>query len=121
MSIVAAGGGLGAAVGTAALVNSRFLPMGAALAPSLSGGAVTRALQGQTVVDASWAMAARGDGTFDRWFLFGASAIAYVTWVAGTVVGALGGDVLGEPSRLGLDAVYPVSYTHLTLPTICSV
>ena len=39
ISIVAAGGGLGAAVGAAALMNSRFLPMGIALAPSLRGGA----------------------------------------------------------------------------------
>src|SRR3954465_6325689 len=39
VAIVAAGGGLGAAVGAAALMNSRFLPMGIALAPSLPGGA----------------------------------------------------------------------------------
>jgi predicted branched-subunit amino acid permease len=32
---MAAGGGLGAAIGAAALMNSRFLPMGIALAPSL--------------------------------------------------------------------------------------
>src|SRR5207249_2631436 len=98
----AGGGGLGAAVAAAALMNSRFLPMGIALAPSLPGGALKRAAQGQTVVDASWAMAARGDGSYDRWFLFGASAIQYVTWVAGTVAGALGGDLLGDPQRLGL-------------------
>src|SRR5213592_3222034 len=70
ISIIAAGGGLGAAVAAAALMNSRFLPMGIALAPSLPGGPLKRAAQGQTVVDASWAMAARGDGSYDRWFLF---------------------------------------------------
>lgn len=58
-------------------------------------------------------MAARGDGTFDRWLLFGASAIQYVTWVGGTVVGALGGDLIGDPSRLGLDAVYPTFFLAL--------
>lgn len=113
VSIVAAGGGLGAAVGAAALMNSRFLPMGIALAPSLPGGPVERGVQGQTVVDASWAIAARGDGTFDRWLLFGASAIQYVTWVGGTAVGALGGDLIGDPSRLGLDAVYPTFFLAL--------
>src|SRR4051794_38470261 len=65
ISILAAGGGLGAAVGAAALMNSRFLPMGIALAPSLPGGAVKRAAQGQTVVDSSWAMALRDGGRFD--------------------------------------------------------
>ena len=38
LSIFASGGGLGPAVAAAALVNSRFLPMGIALAPSLPGG-----------------------------------------------------------------------------------
>src|SRR3954470_6705879 len=110
ISIVAAGGGLGAAVAAAALMNSRFLPMGIALAPSLPGRAPKRAAQGQAVVDSSWAMAARGDGAFDRWFLFGSTAVQYVTWFTGTVAGALGGDVLGDPDKLGLDAVRPVLF-----------
>lgn len=115
VSIVAAGGGLPAAVGAAALMNSRFLPMGIALGPSLPGRAGKRAAQGQTVVDASWAMAARGDGTFDRWFLFGSTAPQYVTWVLGTTAGALGGDVLGDPHKLGLDAIYPTFFLALLL------
>src|SRR3954447_21120033 len=115
ISIVAAGGGLGAAVAAAALMNSRFLPMGIALAPSLPGGRVKRAAQGQPIVDASWAMAARGDGTFDRWFLFGSTAVQYVTWVAGTVAGALGGSLLGDPSAYGLDAIYPTFFLALLL------
>ena len=115
ISIVAAGGGLGAAVAAAALMNSRFLPMGIALAPSLPGGPARRAAQGQAVVDSSWAMAAQGDGTFDRWFLFGSTAIQYVTWFAGTTAGALGGDLLGNPNRLGLDAIYPTFFLALLL------
>ncbi len=113
VAIVAAGGGMGAAVGAAALMNSRFLPMGIALAPSLPGNAAKRAAQGQTVVDASWAMAARGDGTFNRWFLFGSTAPQYVTWVAGTTVGALVGNVLGDTGKLGLDAIYPTFFLAL--------
>src|SRR4051794_2204215 len=115
ISIVAAGGGLGAAVAAAALMNSRFLPMGIALAPSLPGGALRRAAQGQPVVDASWAMAAGPDGSFDRWFLFGATAPQYVAWVAGTVVGALAGDVIGDPDSLGLDAMFPTFFLALLL------
>jgi 4-azaleucine resistance transporter AzlC len=115
VSIVAAGGGLGAAVAAAALMNSRFLPMGIALAPSLPGGPLKRAAQGQTVVDASWAMANQGDGTYDRWFLFGSTAVQYVTWFAGTTVGALAGDVLGDPGKLGLDAIFPTFFLALLL------
>src|SRR5204862_1585523 len=43
ISIVSAGGTIGAAVGAAALMNSRFLAMGIALAPSLPGRAHKRA------------------------------------------------------------------------------
>ena len=115
ISIVAAGGGLGAAVAAAALMNSRFLPMGIALAPSLPGGLLKRAAQGQPVVDSSWAMANQGDGRFDRWFLFGASAVQYVTWVAGTVAGAFAGQALGDPQRLGLDAIFPTFFLALLI------
>jgi predicted branched-subunit amino acid permease len=105
IAIIGGGGTVGAAIGAAALMNSRFLPMGAALGPSLPGGPVKRAAQGQAVVDASWALAGRGDGSFDRWVLFGASAAQYVTWQLGTIAGALGGDLLGDPDKLGLDAI----------------
>ena len=89
--------------------------MGAAFGPSLPGGPLKRAAQGQAVVDASWALAARGDGSFDRWMLFGASAAQYVTWQAGTIAGALGGDLLGDPEALGLDAIYPAFFLALLL------
>jgi 4-azaleucine resistance transporter AzlC len=115
IAIIGGGGTVGAAIGAAALMNSRFLPMGAALGPSLPGGPVKRAAQGQAVVDASWALAGRGDGTFNRWLLFGASAAQYVTWQAGTIAGALGGDALGDPDALGLDAIYPAFFLGLLL------
>lgn len=118
ISIIAAGGGLGAAIGAAALMNARFLPMGIALAPSLPGSAVSRAAQGQTVVDASWAMAGRGDGRFDRHFLFGASAVQYVTWLSGTALGSFGGGALGDPRDLGLDAIFPAFFLALLLPEL---
>ncbi len=113
VSILAGGGGAASAVAAAALMNSRFLPMGAALAPSLPGGWLWRAAQGQTVVDASWAMSNLGDGRFDRWFLFGSTAPQYAGWIGGTMVGALGGDILGDIDALGLDAVYPAFFLAL--------
>nr|CAA9311039.1 MAG: hypothetical protein AVDCRST_MAG46-154 [uncultured Nocardioidaceae bacterium] len=115
VSVFAAGGGVGPAVAAAALMHGRFLAMGVAFAPSLPGGAARRAAQGQTVVDASWAMANRGDGTFDRWLLFGATAPQYLTWVSGTVVGALTGDLIGDPDRWGLDVIYPTFFLALLI------
>ena len=115
IAILGQGGAVGAAIVAAALMNSRFLAMGVALAPSLPGRPWWRALQGQSTVDASWAMAARGDGTFDRSILFGSSAIQYVAWVSGTVLGAIGGGVIGDTDRFGLDAIYPAFFAALLL------
>lgn len=113
IGILAAGGGVGAAVGAAALMNSRFLPMGVALGPSLSGGRLKRALQGQAVVDSSWALAVRADGTFDRHFLFGHSAAQYLCWVLGTALGVLTDRV--DPHAFGLDAVFPAFFLALLI------
>lgn len=115
LSILAAGGGVAAAMSAATLMNGRFLAMGIALAPSLPGGPLRRAAQGQAVVDSSWALANRGDGTFDRWLLFGTTVPQYLGWVSGTVVGAFAGDLLGDPDRFGLDAVYPTFFLALLI------
>src|SRR3954453_18469991 len=115
IAILAQGGTVAAAVLAAALVNSRFLPMGVAMGPSLPGGPLRRAAQGQAIVDASWAIASRGDGTFDRWLLFGSTAVQYVGWVGGTVAGALAGNVLGDPDAIGLDAAYPAFFPALLI------
>jgi predicted branched-subunit amino acid permease len=92
--------------------------MGVALAPSLPGRWLRRAAQGQTVVDASWAMANRGEGRFDRHFLFGATAVQYVTWMLGTTIGAVGGSGLGDPRALGLDAIFPAFFLALLVPEL---
>jgi predicted branched-subunit amino acid permease len=115
LTIVGAGGGLGSAIGAAALMNSRFLPMGVAIGPSLPGGPALRAAQGQPVVDASWALASDGEGGFDRHLLFGSSAIQYATWVSGTVAGVVFGSALGDPETIGLDAIYPAFFLALLI------
>ena len=115
LAVLTGGGSAAAAVAAGTLMNGRFLAMGIALAPSLSGGPVQRGAQGQAVVDASWALANRGDGTFDRWQLFGTTAPQYITWALGTIVGVFAGDVIGDPARLGLDAIYPTFFLALLL------
>ena len=111
IGILGAGGGIGAAVAAATLMNSRFLPMGLALGPSLRGSRARRALEGQAVVDSSWVMAARGDGSFDRTYLFGHTAVQYVAWVAGSVLGVVVPSL--DARALGLDAVFPAFFLAL--------
>jgi predicted branched-subunit amino acid permease len=120
LTIIAAGGGLGAALGAAALMNSRFLPIGMAFAPSLPGSAVRRAAQGQAVVDVSLVVARDGEGGYDRGLLFGSSAIQYLTWVSGTAAGVLAGALVEDPETLGLDAIYPAFFLALMLGELSS-
>lgn len=118
VAILAGGGNPAAAIAAASLMNSRFLPMGVALAPSLPGGPAWRAAQGMTVVDSSWAVALRSDGTFDRWKLFGTTAPQFVMWQMGTIAGAFGSDLIGDLDRFGLDAVYPAFFVAILIPEL---
>jgi 4-azaleucine resistance transporter AzlC len=113
VSILIAGGGLASAVSAGLLINTRFLPMGLAVAPALRGSPLRRAAEGQTMVDASWAIANRGDGTFDRLLMMGATIPQAAAWWIGTAIGALGGALLGDPAALGLDAIFPAFYLAL--------
>jgi 4-azaleucine resistance transporter AzlC len=112
-SILGAGGGVVAAVAAAALVNARFAPMGIAVGPSLKGGPLRRALEGQAIVDVSWALASRGGGRFDREVMIGATLPQYVAWTVGTVIGVAAGGAVGDPAELGLDAIFPAFFLAL--------
>jgi 4-azaleucine resistance transporter AzlC len=113
VGILAAGGSLASAVSAGLLINSRFLPMGLAVAPALRGGPLRRAVESQGMVDASWALANRGDGTFDREMMLGATIPQALCWWGGTIIGVLGGALLGDPATLGLDAIFPAFYLAL--------
>jgi predicted branched-subunit amino acid permease len=114
LSVLSVGGGAAAAIAAGVLINARLLAMGFALGPSLSGRAPIRALKGQAIVDASFAIASRGDGTFDPGLLIGATVPQASAWIAGTIVGVLGGSLLPASSwALGLDAIFPAFYLAL--------
>ena len=68
---------------------------------------------GQGLVDASWAIANRGGGRYDVPYMLGATMVQYPSWVAGTVIGVLAGDVIGNPEDLGLDAIFPAFFLAL--------
>jgi 4-azaleucine resistance transporter AzlC len=119
-AVLGAGGGALAAIVAAILLNSRFLPMGVAVAPFLKGGPLRRALEGQAVVDASWALASRGGGRFDREFMIGATLPQVAAWICGTVIGVLGSDVVGDVERLGLDAIFPAFFMALLVDELRS-
>jgi predicted branched-subunit amino acid permease len=112
-SVLLSGGSAVTAIATGAMLNARFLPMGVAAAPALRGSRWRRALEGQAVVDASWALAVRGERGFDRELLMGGTLPQYPGWVLGTLVGVIFGGALGNPENLGLDAIFPAFFLGL--------
>ena len=112
-SVLGSGGGALPAFIAAVLLNARFGPMGIAVAPYLKGGPLRRALEGQAVIDASWALASRGGGRFDREFMIGSWVPQYAAWIIGSAIGALGGGFIGNPERLGLDVIFPAFFLIL--------
>jgi 4-azaleucine resistance transporter AzlC len=116
--ILSAGGSAVAAIAAGVLLNARYLAMGVALAPSLRGRPMSRAAFAMAVVDASWASASLGDGTFDPWYLVGVTVPQYPGWVLGTIVGVLAGSAVGDPRALGLDALFPAFFVGLLLEEV---
>lgn len=112
-AVLAAGGDALTAIAAGTMLNARFLPMGVAAATALQGSPLRRAVEGQAVVDASWALAVQGDGRFDRELMIGATIPQYPAWVGGTLIGVLGGSALGDPAALGLDAIFPAFFVGL--------
>lgn len=113
VSILDGGGGVVAAVVAALLLNARYAAIGVSVAPLFRGSRVRRLAEAQLIVDESWALSARPDGTYDRRILLGAGLTLYVVWVLGTVLGVVGGGLLGEPGTLGLDAAFPALFLAL--------
>ena len=112
-SILDEGGSVAAAIVAALLLNARYAAIGISVASLFHGSLFRRVAESQVVVDESWAVSARPDGTFDRRVLLGAGLTLYVLWVLGTVVGVIGGGALGDPERLGLDAAFPALFLAL--------
>src|SRR5918996_5615429 len=100
VSVLAAGGGAAVAVIAGALLNTRYAVMGLSAASSLAGPTWARFLLAQLVMDESWAVAQRGDGTVDRERLIGAGLTLFAAHVVSTAVGALGVGEILDPATL---------------------
>jgi predicted branched-subunit amino acid permease len=117
-SVLEASGGVAAAVAAGLLLNARYAPMSVAAAPGFRGARLRRLLTSQLIVDESWALAARRGGQFDVPFMLGAGAVLYPSWVLSTAFGVLAGDLVGDPTRLGLDAAFPALFLALLVPML---
>ncbi len=119
-SILGTSGGIAAAVLAAVLLNARYGPISVSVASLFGGSRLRRLVESQLIVDESWAISRRPDGRFDRHLLIGAGLVLYACWVGGTAVGAIGGEALGDPADLGLDAAFPALFLALLVPQVRS-
>ena len=118
VSVLGAGGGIAAAVTAALLLNARYAPIGITVAHAFRGSAARRLAESQLVVDESWALAGGGTPRFDRLILLGVGATIWLAWVGGTALGALLGQVIGDPSAFGLDGAFAALLTPVAPPGV---
>jgi predicted branched-subunit amino acid permease len=117
VGVLAAGGNPLAGAMGGLLLNLRYLAFGFAIAPHLPRGpAWRRAVDGYLVVDESVALAMAGpvDQIGRRFRVVGWTVVT--AWIGATALGAYGGQLLADPTALGLDAAFPAGFLALLAP-----
>jgi 4-azaleucine resistance transporter AzlC len=122
VGVVASGGSPASAVASALFLAARNGVYGLAMSPILSGGLPRRLVAAQLVIDESTAMATAQPDRVTQEKAFWASGLAvFVFWNVGTLVGALGGRLIGDPRVWGLDAAFPAAFVALLGPHLRTV
>ena len=116
VSVLDAGGTVLAAIAAAVFLNARYMAISITVASIFPGGKLRRALESQSIVDESWALAGRGGGRFERSILVGSGIFFYVLWVTSTAAGTFVGDFLDDPDALGLDAAFAALFLAILVP-----
>lgn len=119
VGVLGAGGAPGAAVATAALLGARNGLYGAVMAPRLRLTGGRRVLAAHLTIDESVAVSsAQQDPDAGRAGFWWTGAGVFVLWNVCTLVGAVVGDALGDPSRWGLDAAAAAAFLGLLWPRL---
>ncbi|MGQ3072683.1 MAG: AzlC family ABC transporter permease [Ferrovibrionaceae bacterium] len=108
-----------AAIGlTTVAMNARYLLLGAALRPWFGPLPAAQAYPSLFVLgDGNWALALRehAAGRTDAAFLAGSGTALWLSWTAATALGHLGGQVIGDPQRFGIDFMLPAFFATMAL------
>ena len=117
VGVLAAGGNPFAGAVGGLMLNLRYLAFGFAIAPHLRAGPRWRqAVDAYLVVDESVALALSGPRQDTARSFRMAGAIVVTCWIVGTAIGAYGGQLIGDPEVLGLDAAFPAGFLALLAP-----
>ncbi len=116
VGVIGSGGSTATALGSALLLAARNGAYGLSLSDIVRGRLVTRLGAAQLVIDESTAMAtAQRTPADQRRGFWGAGLAVFVFWNLGTLLGAIGGDAIGDPETYGLDAAFPAGFVALVV------
>lgn len=121
VGVFAAGGiaALPSAVASAALLGVRNIAYGMRMSPIVGGGASRRAAAAHFTIDESTAVAiSQSDPRLRRVGFWVTGIGIFLGWNATTLIGALVGDVLGDPKTWGLDAAAAAAFLALLWPRL---
>lgn len=123
VSVLASGGSPIAAVASSTLLGLRNLFYGLRMRQILHPSPLMSVPAAQLTIDESAAMTlAHYDRPIPRPALafWSTGASVFVLWNIGSLVGAVGADSIGDPTRWGLDAAVPAAFLALLWPQITS-
>lgn len=119
VGVVAAGGGLVAAVLGALVLNIRHLPFGLAIGDVIGKSVAAKLVGSHLMTDETVAFAmAQRDPRRARAVFWACGVALFLMWNVGTLVGALAGQVIGDTDTFGLDAAFPAALLALVLPSL---
>ena len=122
VGVIGGGGAPLAAVPAALLLGVRNTFYGVPMSRILGERSLRgprRLVAAQLVIDETTAMAVGHDDPDSQRYAFWATGAAlFVLWNTGTVLGAVGGSVIGDPATLGLDAAVPAAFLALLWPRL---
>ncbi len=116
LSLLGSGASAATTVLATAVVNLRYLLFGTTLSPHLKGvRARTQAWLAFTLTDETFAVniADRRRGLSTPAAMAGVGAIAWTGWVLGTAIGAAGANLIGDPTRWGVDFAMAAMFSAL--------
>ena len=119
VGVIAAGGAPITAIASAWLMGVRNSFYALRLAPEFGPRGLMRFLQAQLTIDESNAVSAAQDGASDRklgFWLTGAGVFLF--WNLATLLGALGGNLIGSVQAWGLDAAAAAAFLGLLWPRL---
>jgi predicted branched-subunit amino acid permease len=118
VGVLGAGGSAVAGVLGALLLGSRNTLYAVRLAELLRLRGAQRIVAAHVTIDESMAMATGAPKALERTAFWTTGLTIYVVWNLMTLLGAAGAARLGDPARLGLDAVAPAAFLALLAPRL---